>query len=105
VGKGRGLDSVEGKNNKQGLRFVLQTSEEGNTGWLVWQQDHIPALIDWDDPVIKHGLDQRIKYARLLRAVATTSEKNCPNAGISVRVALGPYSAISIQLFWPAILI
>src|SRR5215467_14451445 len=28
--RGRGLDSVEGKNNKQGLRFVLQLPEEGN---------------------------------------------------------------------------
>src|SRR5690349_1920863 len=27
--KGRGLDSVEGKTNKQGLRFVLQSAEEG----------------------------------------------------------------------------
>jgi hypothetical protein len=62
--KGRGLDSVEGKNNKQGLRFVLQTAEEGNTGWLVWQHDQIPALIDWHDPVIKHGLDQRMKLSQ-----------------------------------------
>ena len=71
--KRRGLDSVEGKNNKQGLRFVLQTPEEGNRGWLCWQQDHFPALNDWDDPVIKHGLDQRIKYARLIRRRASSS--------------------------------
>ncbi len=49
--KGRGLESVEGKNNKQGVRFVLQSPQEGNAGWLVWQQDRLPALIDWHDPV------------------------------------------------------
>jgi hypothetical protein len=72
--RGRGLDSVEGKTNKQGLRFVLQAPEEGNEGFLVWQQDHLRALIDWDDPVIKHGLDQRIKYARLIRRRATSKQ-------------------------------
>jgi len=70
--RGRGLDSVEGKNNKQGLRFVLQTPEEGNQGFLLWQQDRLAALIDWDDALIKHGLDQRIKYVRLLRRRAST---------------------------------
>ena len=69
---GRGLDSVEGKNNTQGLRFVLQAPEEGHAGWLVWQHDRLPALIDWDDPVVKHGLDQRIKYVRLVRRRASS---------------------------------
>jgi hypothetical protein len=23
-----------------------------------WQHDQLPALIDWDDPVVKHGLDR-----------------------------------------------
>jgi transposase len=72
--RGRGLDSVEGKTNKQGLRFVLQAPEEGNAGYLVWQQDRLPALIDWDDPVIKHGLAHRIKYARLIRCRATSPQ-------------------------------
>jgi len=62
--RGRGLDSVEGKTNTQGLRFALQAPEEGNAGWLVWQHDHLPALIDWNDPVLKHGLEQRIKFVR-----------------------------------------
>jgi hypothetical protein len=34
--KGRGLDSLEGKTNTQGIRFVLQPAHEGNQGWLVW---------------------------------------------------------------------
>src|SRR5947209_10514121 len=68
---GRGLDSIEGKTNKQGMRFVLQAPEEGNNAFLVWQQDHIPALIDWHDPVIKHGLDHPIKFVRLLRRASS----------------------------------
>ncbi len=32
--KGRGLDSVENKWSKSGLRFLLQPPEEGNQGWL-----------------------------------------------------------------------
>ena len=69
---GRGLDSVEGKNNTQGLRFVLQPAEEGNAGWLVWQSDRLPARIDWDDPIVKHGLAQRIKFVRLVRRRASS---------------------------------
>jgi hypothetical protein len=72
--RGRGLDSVEGKTNKQGLRFVLQAPEEGNAGWLIWQQDHLPALIDWHDPLIKHGLSHPIKYVRLLRRRASSPQ-------------------------------
>ena len=70
--RGRGLDSVEGKNNTQGLRFVLAPPEEGNAGWLVWQQDRLAALIDWNDPVVKHGLDHQIKYVRLVRRKASS---------------------------------
>ena len=70
--KGRGLDSLEGKRNDTGLRFVLQAPEEGNQGWLVWGKDRIPALIDWHDPVVKYGLDHRIKYARLVRRKASS---------------------------------
>jgi hypothetical protein len=89
--KRRGLDSVEGKNNKQGLRFVPQTPEEGNAGWLIWQQDRIPALIDWDDPVMKHGLDQRIKYARLIRRRASSPRvqgADCEGYQYSVQLAV-----------------
>ncbi len=65
--KGRGLDSIEGKRNDTGIRFVLRPSSEGNQGWFVWGKDRIPAMIDWSDPVVKHGLDHRLKYARLVR--------------------------------------
>ncbi len=70
--RGRGLDSVEGKRNDTGMRFVKPPPEEGNTGHLVWGKDRIPAQISWDDPVIKHGLDHRIKYTRLIRRKATS---------------------------------
>jgi len=70
--KGRGLDSVENKWEKSGVRFVLQRPEEGNQGWLVWDKDRLPAIIDWYDPVVKYGLDHRIKYARLVRRKASS---------------------------------
>jgi hypothetical protein len=71
---GRGLDSVENKWNRSGLRFALQAPEEGNQGWLVWGKDRVPALIDWDDPVVHHGLRHPIKYARLIRRKASSPD-------------------------------
>jgi hypothetical protein len=70
--KGRGLDSVENKRYDTGLRFVLQPPEEGNQRWLVWGKDRVPAIIDWNDPVVKHGLGHLIKYARLVRRKASS---------------------------------
>lgn len=58
--KRRGLDSVEGKRNDTGLRFVL------------WGADRLPVLINWDDPVAVHGLKQRVKYVRLMRRNASS---------------------------------
>src|SRR5262245_49307523 len=71
--KGRGLSSLEGKTNTQGIRFVLQPAHEGNQGWLVWGKERISALIDWTDPVVLYGLVRhRIKYVRLLRRNASS---------------------------------
>jgi hypothetical protein len=70
--KGRGLDSVEGKTNTSGLRFHLQSGADGNQGWLSWNGEQIPALIDRQDEVVHHGLQQRIKYVRLLRQRASS---------------------------------
>src|SRR5260370_6614809 len=72
--KGRGLDSVENKWERSGLRFELQAPEEGNQGWLIWGRDRLSALIDWHDPVVKHGLAHRIKYARLVRRKASSPQ-------------------------------
>lgn len=74
--KGRRPDSVEGKSNKTGMRFVLQAPEEGNAGWFVRHLDRLPALSDWNDPVVKYGLDHPIKYVRLIRRKAS-SQRTC----------------------------
>src|SRR6266566_4196371 len=71
---GRGLDSIEGKTNKQGIHFVLHNPTEGNEGFLIFQQDRLPALIDWHDPVVQHGLRHPIKFVRLLRRRATSPQ-------------------------------
>ena len=70
--RGRGLSSIENKRNDTGLRFVLQQPEEGNQGWLLWKEDQLATIIDWNDPVVKYGLDHRIKYARLVQRKASS---------------------------------
>jgi hypothetical protein len=88
---GRGLDSIEGKTNKQGLRFVLQAPEQGNQGVVLFQQDRLQAKMDWDDPVVKHGLDHPIKFVRLLRRQASSPQAqgaDCEGYRYYVQVAL-----------------
>jgi hypothetical protein len=71
--KSRGLDSIENKRNDTGMRFVLQTQDKGcRQGYLLWHDDQLRALIDWDDPVVSYSLSQRIKYARLVRRRASS---------------------------------
>jgi hypothetical protein len=70
--RGRGLSSIENKRNDTGLRFVLQKPEEGNRGFLIWKEDQLEAVIDWEDEVVTHGLRQRIKYARLVQRRASS---------------------------------
>src|SRR5438067_4555486 len=70
--RGRGLSSLENKRNDTGLRFVLQQPEDGNHGCVIWKDDQLAALIDWKDPVVKHGLGHRIKYARLVQRKASS---------------------------------
>jgi transposase len=72
--KGRGLESVEGKRNDTGMRFILQAPHEGSEGSLLWDKDRLPAVIDWHDPVVAHGLRQRIKYVRLVRRKASSAQ-------------------------------
>lgn len=57
----RGISSGENKRNDTGLRFVLQPPEEGNAGYLLWQDDQVEALLDWDDPLVTYGLAHRVK--------------------------------------------
>jgi len=64
--RGRGIDSVEGKRNDVGMRFVLDPNA-GDGGFLLWNEQVIPAIIDWRDPVVQHALRHPIKYVRLVR--------------------------------------
>jgi hypothetical protein len=68
--KGRGIDSVQGKRNDVGMRFVLDPNA-GDGGFLLWNKLVIPAMIDWLDPVVSHGLRHKIKYVRLIRRKAS----------------------------------
>lgn len=70
---GRGIDSVEGKRNDVGMRFVLDPNA-GDGGFLIWNEEVIPALIDWRDPVVRHGMRHRIKYVRLIRRRASSPQ-------------------------------
>ncbi len=51
--------SVEGKTNKQGLRWKDEC--------LVWGDLKLEPLIERNDPVILHGLNHPVKYVRLIR--------------------------------------
>jgi hypothetical protein len=64
---------VENKRTNTGLRFVLQPPEEGNAGYLLWQDDRLPALIDWEDQIVTYGLAHHIKYARLIVRPASSA--------------------------------
>jgi hypothetical protein len=71
--RGRGLSSIENKRTDIGLRFVLEPrAEERPQGYLLWHDDRLAARIDWDDPVVAHGLGHEIKYARLVRRHASS---------------------------------
>ncbi|MGF1495632.1 MAG: RNA-guided endonuclease TnpB family protein [Elainellaceae cyanobacterium] len=67
LGKARGVRfkvpsrfrSMEGKSNKQGIRF--------KDGQFVWGKLKLKPLIDKSDPIILHGLSSPIKYVRILR--------------------------------------
>jgi len=71
--RGRGLSSIENKRSDTGLRFVFEPRTDGRSqGCLLWHDDRLPALINWDDPVVAHGLSHEIKYARLVRRKASS---------------------------------
>ncbi len=50
--------SMEGKTNKQGIRW--------KEGYLIWGKLKLKGIIDSSNPVISHGLNSPIKYVRLL---------------------------------------
>ncbi len=72
--KSRGLSSIQNKRSDTSMRFVLEPGAAGRPqGYLLWHHDRLRALIDWDDPVVSHGLAHEIKYARLVRRRASSS--------------------------------
>ena len=71
--KGRGIDSVEGKRNDVGMRFVLDPNA-GDGGFLIWNTEVIPAISNWHDPVVQHGMRHKIKYGRLVRRRASSPQ-------------------------------
>src|SRR6266702_611324 len=78
--RGRGLSSIENKRNDTGLRFVLHKPAEGNQGYLIWKDDQLAARIDWNDPVVKCGLEHRIKYVRLVQRKASSPQAKAADA-------------------------
>ncbi|MCJ8278560.1 MAG: transposase [Rivularia sp. ALOHA_DT_140] len=50
--------SLEGKSNKQGLRWLKYN--------VVWCGLNIEPIIDWNNPIIVHGLNSPVKYCRIL---------------------------------------
>ena len=71
--QGRGMDSVEGKRNDVGMRFVLDPGA-GDGGFLIWNEEVMPAIINWLDPVVQHGMRHKIKYVRLIRRKASSPQ-------------------------------
>ena len=53
------MDTVEGKSNSSGIRW-----REDRVEWLSLE---LEAIIEHDDAVIVHGLNSRVKYARIVR--------------------------------------
>jgi putative transposase len=53
------FNSLEGKTNKQGIRWVDEQ--------LVWGKLRLNAIIDRENLVLMHGLESRVKYVRLIK--------------------------------------
>ncbi len=53
------FNSMEGKTNKQGIRWVDDQ--------FVWGKVRLNAIIDLENPVMMHGLTSTIKYVRIIK--------------------------------------
>jgi len=56
-----GLNSLEGKNNKSGIRW--------KDNQVIWSGLILQAIIDTKDPVIMYGLSCPVKYVRIVKKV------------------------------------
>ena len=61
------FNSMEGKSNKQGIRWI--------DGQLVWGKLRLNAIINPENPVMMHGLAAKIKYVRLLKKEIHSSRR------------------------------
>ncbi|MCJ8281491.1 MAG: transposase, partial [Rivularia sp. ALOHA_DT_140] len=50
--------SVEGQSNATGIRFI--------NNQVLWKKLVLKPIIDWNNPVIVHGLNSPVKYCRIL---------------------------------------
>ena len=58
---------------------------------MVWGKDRFSAIIDWNDAVVKYGLDHRIKYTRLVKRKASSPKArgaDCQGYRYCVQLAL-----------------
>jgi hypothetical protein len=62
-----------GKRTDVGLRLLLDPGVSDG-GFLIWNAQVLPAIIDWRDPVVQHGLRHPITYARLVRRKAPSPQ-------------------------------
>jgi len=53
------FDSVEGKTNTSGIRF--------KNNQILWGKLTLDCMVDSSDPVVAHGLKQRVKFCRLIK--------------------------------------
>ena len=65
------FDSLESKSNKQGIRFI-----DGRISWSSNRQKksklELDCIVDTNDPVVRHGIEQRVKYCRLVKRKLNT---------------------------------
>lgn len=67
------FDSVEGKTNASGIRFKNITLTPPHLLWrrksyqILWGKLSLDCMIDSSDPVVAHGLKQRVKFCRLIK--------------------------------------
>ena len=68
---------MDQKRNDVGMRFVLDPNA-GDGGFLLWNEEVMPAIINWLDPVVQHGMRHQIKYVRLIRRKASSPQAQGP---------------------------
>jgi putative transposase len=58
--------SLEGKTNKQGIRWI-ESKNNASEYLLVWGDLKLIPIMEWKDSVFIHGLNSHVKYTRLVK--------------------------------------